>query len=230
MTDSGCTESMLLASATQDSAAETATPTHSATLLWSQDAQGQPRRWRAEQEDPQRTRITTDGDALILESAAGLTLWLEAPLSGTYRITFTREVRVAEGDYDRLSDVNQFWAARDPRRGDLFTRQGQLSEYDDLALYYVGMGGNWNSTTRFRRYDGQGARVLLGEYTDAAHLLQPNRRYRIQIDVDRHETRFLVDDALYFSARYDTPPPAGHFGFRMVFSHQIIRDFAIVRR
>ncbi|WP_307833673.1 DUF6250 domain-containing protein [Candidatus Symbiopectobacterium sp. 'North America'] len=146
---------------------------------------------------------------------------------GNYRIAFTREVSLAGGAYDRLSDVNQFCAARDPQRSDLFTRRGQLNEYDNLALYYVGMGGNWNSTTRFRYYNGQGDRALLGEYTDAAHLLQPGRQYRIVIEVVRGETRFWVDNTLYFSARLSVSPQAGYFGLRTVFSHQIIRDFTL---
>ena len=47
----------------------------------------------------------------------------------------------------------------------------------------MGDGGNHNSTTRFRRYDGNEAAVtnakarpaILKEYTDADHLLEANK-------------------------------------------------------
>ncbi|EHD23570.1 MULTISPECIES: DUF6250 domain-containing protein [Brenneria] len=234
MTYSGCTESTTLLSSLQethpagaDDEREAAEDPHRYALTWSTDPRGQPLRWRVEQEDPQRTAIRADDERLTLESAAGLTLWLDAPLSGAYRIAFVREVLVAGGPHDRLSDLNQFWAARDPAHSDLFTRHGRLSEYDNLDLYYVGMGGNWNSTTRFRYYNGQGERALLGEYTDADHLLRPNHRYQVVIEVDRHETRFLVDDALYFRAAYPAAPAPGHFGFRTVYSRQAISDFSV---
>ena len=54
--------------------------------------------------------------------------------------------------------------------------------------FYVGYGGNDNTTTRFRRYYGQfydidEARInpLIKEYTDPVHLLKPNRWYHIRI-------------------------------------------------
>ncbi len=226
MTDSNCTDTTILASPAAQVSEEEHNP-HHFSLRWSRDAQGEPLIWRGEQEDPLHTHLTLNDDALAFESAAGLTLWLDKPLVGNYRIAFTREVRLAGGAYDRLSDVNQFWAARDPQRSNLFTRRGQLNEYDNLALYYVGMGGNWNSTTRFRYYNGQGDRALLGEYTDAAHLLQPGRQYHIVIEVAQGETRFWVDNTLYFSAHLSESSQAGYFGLRTVFSHQVIRDFTL---
>ena len=33
-------------------------------------------------------------------------------------------------------------------------RSGTFAEYNDLLTYYVGLGGNRNTTTRFRRYIG----------------------------------------------------------------------------
>ena len=85
--------------------------------------------------------------------------------------------------YDRLSDLNCFWAANDPKYpDDLFARSqwrdGIFKNYNTLNLFYVGYGGNDNSTTRFRRYKGEyfgvaddKVKPLLKEYTDASHLL-----------------------------------------------------------
>ncbi|SLM62521.1 MULTISPECIES: DUF6250 domain-containing protein [Dickeya] len=203
------------------------TDAHQRVVLWGARPDGQPRTWRVEQEAPARTTVEVKGDGLTLDSAAGLTVWLDQPLSGTYRIRYVREVVVQGQPNDRLSDLNQFWAARDPANPELFTRHGVLSEYDNLSLYYVGMGGNWNQTTRFRYYNGQGERLLLGEFTDADHLLRTGQSYRVTIEVDNTETRFLIDDQLYFRAHYAAPPASGYFGLRTVFSRQVIRDFSV---
>lgn len=187
-----------------------------------------PQRWHIEAEAP-TTRVTTENGQLLIDSPKGVTVWLRQPLEGAYRIEFQRQVLLADGSNDRLSDLNQFWAARDPHNTDLFTRSGVLEEYESLDLYYVGMGGNYNSTTRFRRYESHGQRQILGEYTDNSHLLEANRNYRISIEVDALGTRYRVDDRLFFEARHDGLPPPGHFGFRQVWSRQVISDFRVVR-
>ncbi|WPJ98226.1 DUF6250 domain-containing protein [Coraliomargarita algicola] len=63
----------------------------------------------------------------------------------------------------RISDINMFWMARDPRSpNNLFdsshSRDGSFSSYNLLETYYASIGGNDNTTTRFRRYDGLGNR------------------------------------------------------------------------
>ena len=63
----------------------------------------------------------------------------------------------AGGKNDRVSDLNCFWMARDSRNpDDLFAvhRTGKFADYNQLLCYYVGVGGNTNTTTRFRRYIG----------------------------------------------------------------------------
>ena len=101
--------------------------------------------------------------------------------------------------------MNCFWAANDPKHpGKLLARStwrnGVFRNYNTLNLFYVGYGGNDNTTTRFRRYYGQfydvdEARIkpLIKEYTDPAHLLKPNQWYYIQIRVQDNCTTFLVD-------------------------------------
>ncbi len=196
-------------------------------LNWGEDAQGNGFRWRVEQEKPEQTRLVIDDHALQIDSAAGLTLWLDKPLSGSYRISFSREVLTEGQPNDRLSDVNMFWAARDPLNPDLFTRSGELSSYDSLELYYAGIGGNWNTTSRFRYYDGLGERHLLTEYNTADRLLRAGHPYQMVIEVADRQTRLLVDNEEWFTAAYETPPDSGYFGFRTVWSRQIIRDFTL---
>lgn len=163
---------------------------------------------------------------LRIDVDSGATVWLDKPLSGDVLITYTRRVVVDGGKNDRLSDFNHFWMARDPHKASLFTRSGKLEDYDDLELYYVGFGGNTNSTTRFRRY-GDGQRVLLGEFKDQAHLLEANRDYAIEIAVYKGCTRMRVDGQDWFSYRDPRPLARGYFGFRTTWSHQTIDNLKI---
>jgi hypothetical protein len=165
---------------------------------------------------------------LLMDVDSGATVWLDKALSGNLLIRFTRRVVVAGGKNDRLSDLNVFWMARDPARENLFTRSGKFEDYDDLAMYYVGIGGNHNTTTRLRRY-GDGRRALVGEYTDGAHLLVPNRDYRIEIAVRDGCTRVRVDGADWFTYRDPRPLMSGYLGFRTTWSRQTVDDLTIQR-
>ena len=158
--------------------------------------------------------------------AAGVTVWLNRLLTGDTRIDFDREVLVGTGRNDRLSDMNVFWMASDPQNPDLFTRDGRLAAYDNLRLYYVGMGGNTNKTTRFRKYSG-GDRKLIAEYTDPPHLLQANKRYHITILTQKGVTSYWVDGNRFFSLADSDPLTAGYFGFRSTWSRQAIRHFEV---
>jgi rhamnogalacturonan endolyase len=184
-------------------------------------------RWIQEIAPAPASAVYTENGSLIIDTKGGVTVWLNRRLSGNLMITYTRKVLLDGKVNDRLSDLNQFWMATDPRNGNLFTRSGVFEEYDSLRLYYVGMGGNTNSTTRFRKYDGTGQKTLLKEYLDADHLLQPNREYRIKITVRNGTTTFQVNDVLYF--RYEDPDPltTGYFGFRSTWSRQQIRNFKV---
>ena len=174
---------------------------------------------------PGNTVDTRDG-RLLMDVDGGATVWLDKPLSGDILITYTRRVVVDGGKNDRLSDFNHFWMARDPKQASLFTRSGKFEDYDDLELYYVGIGGNTNSTTRLRRY-GNGERVLLAEYKDQAHLLEPNRDYAIEIAVYKGCTRLRVDGQEWFSYRDPRPLTTGYFGLRTTWSRQTVDDLTI---
>ncbi|WP_238430398.1 DUF6250 domain-containing protein [Chitinophaga agri] len=117
--------------------------------------------------------------------------------------------------------------ATDLRNRHLFTRNGVFESYDSLSLYYVGMGGNTNTTTRFRKYEGNGQKILLQEYLDAAHLLTANQTYHVDIVVRDGVVTFSVDDIVYFSYNDPSPLQKGYFGFRSTWSRQEISNFSV---
>lgn len=183
--------------------------------------------WITEIEPKPHSTVHAQQHQLLLDTKGGVTVWLNKLLKGNIQIEYTRRVLLDSGSNDRLSDLNQFWMAGDPHNAHLFTRSGVLASYDSLQLYYVGMGGNTNKTTRFRKYTGNGQRLLLQEYTDSAHLLQPNKDYHIKIVVSNGSTAFYVDGVEYF--RFNDPDPLreGYFGFRSTWSRQAISHFKL---
>lgn len=184
-------------------------------------------KWIIEMVPTPHSSVYTDHGKLVLDTKGGVTVWLNQLLRGNILIEYKRKVVVAGKVNDRLSDLNQFWMASDPRNKQLFTRTGVLEQYDSLQLYYVGMGGNTNTTTRFRRYEGNGNRTLLQEYKDTAHLLQPNREYKITIMVKNGVSSYFVDDVPYFQFADPAPLTSGYFGFRSTWSRQEISHLRI---
>lgn len=99
-------------------------------------------------------KIIVSGDTLEITAPKGLTLWYNQRLTGDYEISYRVKMLMQGGKYDRLSDLNCFWGANDPKHpGNLFARSewrnGIFQHYKTLSLFYVGYGGNHNSTTRF---------------------------------------------------------------------------------
>ena len=187
-------------------------------------------RWSVEQESGGTVRCV-DG-TLEIESAGGSTVWWRGLLRAPVEIRYEAEVVVSGGPRDRLSDLNCFWMAQDPLRpaGEMpATRSGKFSDYDSLLTYYVGIGGNENTTTRFRRYDGTSARPLRPEHDlrDSWHLLRANHRYQIRIVVREDETEFWRDGERLFVFRDPTPLTSGFFAFRTVRSHLKLSRFQV---
>lgn len=183
--------------------------------------------WKSEIEPlPASTTSVTNGK-LVLNTRGGVTVWLNILLKGNIQIEFSRKVIMNKNTNDRLSDFNQFWMAKDPKNANLFTRRGKFEEYDNLILYYVGMGGNTNTTTRFRKYMGNGERSLLKEYKDSSHLLNSNHEYQIKILVSGNTVNFYADNVCYFTYRDAAVLKEGYFGFRSTFSHQEIDNVKI---
>lgn len=185
--------------------------------------------WKTEIAPLPESRVYTEKGRLLLDTKGGSTVWLAKNLKGNIRIDYVRTVIMDGGANDRLSDLNTFWMASDPRSGNLFTRSGVFEQYDSLKMYYVGMGGNSNRTTRFRKYQGNGEKTLLKEYRDTAHLLLPNKVYHITIELMDGTVRYLVNGKIYFEYRDPSPLKEGYFGFRTTKSRQAVDWIRVYR-
>lgn len=173
--------------------------------------------------EPNSAVYVADGK-LWLDTYGGVTVWLNRLLEGNVAIEYERTIVVDSGANDRLSDLNQFWMATDPMADNLFSRSGVFETYNPLSLYYVGMGGNTNTTTRFRKYEGDGTKPLLYEHT---RRLEANHTYRIRTEVIDGVTTFSVDGHLLFSHTDPHPLTKGYFGFRSTYSRQSIDNVRI---
>jgi hypothetical protein len=179
--------------------------------------------------------VRTEQDALVIEDSAGCTVWYREKLTAPVEISYDVTVVSRGGPNDRVSDVNCFWMAQDPKAPDTCPfaaghgRSGKFADYDSLLTYYVGMGGNTNTTTRFRRYDGTVARPLLPEHDLQApeFLLQPNRTYRIKLVARDGVAEFWRDGEKLFSFTDPTPLTQGWFALRTVKSHLEIRNLQV---
>jgi hypothetical protein len=200
-------------------------------LLFREDFSGKLNeiRWRPEIEPVGKSEVYTQNGQLIIDTGGGVTVWFTQKLEGNIRIEYDWKVLVDSGRNDRLSDLNQFWMASDPHNANLFIRSGKFENYDSLALYYVGFGGNTNSTTRFRKYHGNGQKPLLKEYIDAAHLLKANYTYHIVITVKDGKTTFSADREVLFDYRDPAPLTSGYFGFRSTAARHAIGGFKVFR-
>jgi hypothetical protein len=178
--------------------------------------------------------VEVRGAALEIRDKAGCTLWWREKLTAPVVISYTvTAISGGEPEY-RVSDVNCFWMANERTSANApfakeHARTGRFGEYDSLLTYYVGYGGNNNTTTRFRRYDGTAARPLLPEHDLAAprFLLEPNRPYRIRLHARDGKAEFWRDDELIFSFKDPAPLTSGWFAIRTVRSHLLIEDLRI---
>jgi hypothetical protein len=186
-------------------------------------------RWTVEQMPG--GRVITRGDTLVIEDTRGCSVWLSQKLTAPVEITYDATLVSAGGPHDRVSDLNCFWMAVDPRTPYSMPtgRSGKFSDYDSLLTYYVGYGGNENSTTRFRRYDGTIARPLLPEHDlrDKKFLLEPNRTYHIRLVAREGVAEYWRDGEKIFSYRDASPLQSGWFALRTVKSHLEVRNLKI---
>jgi hypothetical protein len=197
-------------------------------VLFADNFSGNLSNWVAEGGQPRLTK-----GEMELDTPVGSTVWFKPELSGNLLIEYDVTVIRMGGVDDRVSDLNCFWMATDPAYpDDLFAagpqRAGVFANYHGLNLYYVGYGGNTNTTTRFRRYHA-GQRELLGEYADPAHLIIPNHTYHIQLVACDGVVEYYRDGERLF--RYEDPEPYrwGHFGLRTVQNHLTMDNFRVVR-
>jgi Domain of unknown function (DUF6250) len=183
--------------------------------------------WYAELDPRPHNSVSVKNGYMEIDVADGATVWLKHPLSRKWTIEFDRTVVMENGQNDRLSDFNLFWQATDPR-GQLFGRNPKLENYDSLSLYYIGFGGNNNTTTRIRKYQGTGEKTILKEYLEPKYLLKPNHTYHCRLVVKRKTFWIYFDDQLIFSYKDPKILRGGYFGFRTTQSRHRISHFRVV--
>jgi hypothetical protein len=188
-------------------------------------------RWVVEQMPGGTTRF--GDDRIEIEDADGCTVWWKDELRAPVRISYDVTVVAAGGAHGRVSDLNCFWMAQErdgraPWSGG--TRHGRFADYDSLDTYYVGYGGNENTTTRFRRYSS-GSKPLLPEHDLRMRpfLLQPNHVYHLVVIAAEGRAQFYRDGEKIFDFTDPRPLTRGWFGFRTVHSHLVIQNFTIER-
>lgn len=180
--------------------------------------------------------VTIEDGALVIKDRGGSTLWLREKLTAPVEISYDVTVVDRGGSHDRVSDLNCFWMANDARSSAPpfapgQARSGRFADYDSLLTYYVGYGGNNNTTTRFRRYDGSNARPLLPEHDlrTREFLLEGNRTYRIRLVARDGVAEYWRDGERIFLHRDPAPLTSGWFALRTVRSHLVVRNLSIRR-
>lgn len=176
-------------------------------------------------------KVTTRDGALVIEDAAGCTVWFNQELKAPVEINYEITAIARGGPLDRVSDVNCFWMASDPAAASSRPagRSGKFGDYDSLRTYYVGMGGHNNTATRFRRYAGDGTKPLLPDHDlgERRFLLEPNRTYRIRLVARDGIAEYWRDGEKIFSFKDPTPLTRGWFALRTVQSHLEVRNLQI---
>lgn len=190
--------------------------------------------WTVEAEDASTSSISWKGNEADIIASKGLTLWFDQQMHGNvvieYEAQIVKDKRFKTKDgLPRISDLNCFWMA-----DRMLGRQGaNFVEHYVLQTYYMGYGGNWNTTTRFRRYTGDERGVsdaayrpiVLREYTDADHLLKPDHWYKIRLEqIDGH-VRYYIDGECLIDYLDPRPLKQGYFGFRTTQAHARLRNF-----
>ena len=170
-------------------------------------------------------RVTWSRDSVCdIVAPKGLTLWNRTLLHGDVVIDYEARI-VSDG---RVSDLNCFWMADDALSGSR-ARGGIFERASEMSLYYVGYGGNGNTTTRFRRYDGNANPPIIREYTDSAHLLRADHWYRIHLESCGGRVLYVIDGDTLINYVDLNPLCRGYFGFRTTQSHAQMRRFRITK-
>lgn len=203
------------------------------STLFSDDFHTDASQWVAELENG--GKIDVHDGKLEIDVPRGCSLWFKHELQGPVLIEYDATMIKGGGPNDRVSDLNCFWMATDPRSpsGLLdIRRSGKLEDYNQLKCYYVGLGGNTNSTTRFRRYIGSATtRPILPEHDLKGQecLLTPNARQKIQLVACDNLIQYYRDGKKLFELSDPAPYTKGWFAFRTVWSHSTIENFNVFR-
>lgn len=179
-------------------------------------------------------KVQFNNNVMEIIDAKGCTVWFKYKLNAPIQIEYDATVIDRKGSFDRVSDLNCFWMANDPKNpNDFFkdskNRQGIFPNYHELTQYYVGYGGHDNTKTRFRRYDGNKERPLLPEHdlNDKKFMIVPNKKLHITLIVNKNQVRFLRNGEIIFDLKDENPYSNGYFGIRTVENHMKIENLKI---
>lgn len=208
------------------------------------DKQSFTQHWTIESESPSY-KTSFIGDTLEVIAPKGMTIWRNEKMEGRTVIEYDACLMDEGQEGDRVSDLNCFWMASDPydKEGSVFKRMkqrnGVFRHCYTLQLYYLGYGGNYNATTRFRRYraeakDNSQAQSLsadllpaiLTEYTDSTHLNIANRWRHIRIEANGSKIRYFIDGECIIDYRDPQPLTSGWFGIRTTWSRLRVANFS----
>ncbi len=177
--------------------------------------------------------VSAVNGAMDIDVPAGCTVWFKPELTGPLMIEYQATAISAGGTNDRVSDLNCFWMARDTRSDkDIFAqpRSGKFSDYDRLLTYYASLGGNGNTTTRFRRYIGEQAnRPLRPEHdlSAAEDLIAANHPQTIRLVACGSLIQYYRDGKKLFEMKDDKPYVKGWFGIRTTKNHMSVKNFRV---
>lgn len=210
-------------------------------LLTGATARAQALLWTLEAESPE-SRVVWHTDTAEIFAPQGLTLWYKEKMAGNVIIRYDACVVNHGQEGERTSDLNCFWMASDPKAADVWERmaerQGVFTRCYALQLYYMGFGGNSNTTTRFRRYTGDERGIeepayrpdILIEHRGQEQRLAPNRWYRIQLEAVDGRVRYLIDGQCLADWQDEQPLTEGWFGFRTTWSHTLLTNFQYLQK
>jgi hypothetical protein len=182
--------------------------------------------------------VTAKDGVLDIDVPAGVTVWFRHELKGPVMISYEATAVSAGGANDRVSDLNSFWMATDPSSPeDIFAhpRSGAFSGYNPLRMYYVGLGGNGNTTTRFRRYIGDTVERPLLPENDLSVAEHPekgivaNKSQRVTLVADGGLIQYWRDGEKIFEMVDAAPYTKGWFGIRTTQNHMQVRNLRVVR-
>lgn len=201
--------------------------------VWFQEDFRNGQNWSGEFEAP--GSLTFAKGMVDIVAPKGATLWFRPKLSGPIAIEYQIQAVAEGGPFDKVSDINCFWMATDPQRKEDFfapPRSGKFEDYNTLRLYYVGLGGNRNTTSRMRRYIGDPVvRPYLPENDLSApeDLIKPNVWQSIRIVANGSDISYYRDGKRMFHLDDNEPYSEGWFGFRTTLSHIRVRQFRVLR-
>jgi len=201
-------------------------------LVFLDDFENDLSQWVVEQMPGGTARVING--KLDIDDAGGCTVWFKQKIGGSVVIEFDVTMVKEGGANDRVSDLNFFWMATDPSSpSDFFVnsakRHGDFKNYHPLRLYYVGYGANDNTSTRFRRYPGDGSRPLLPEHdlSEPKFMNVPNKTIHLQVVADGNRIGLKRDGGIVFDFFDKDPFQEGWFGFRTLKNHMRIDQFRV---